>query len=314
MNRYRKEYQWSNIFAMMRNMRSHPAVCLDDFSHRLVVITGATSGIGYVTARKYASHGADLLFINRNEKKSDDLCESLRNEFRSNCDYILADFSSLSDTHSAAKQLVSLDRTIDVLIHNAGVYITKKTYTQDNLETVFQTNYLSSFIMNYYLREKFLEQNCGRILFVNSEAHRFAVWGLHLDDLSWEKHRYTGLVSYGAAKMAQLLSMIKFSDYFQNSGVTINAMHPGNVLTESGQNNNEVYKFLKKKLVDSSARPISVASESLYYLGVSKDLNQVSGRFFNLTTEEEPAPPALDKTAAEELWNLSIDLGGLNGI
>jgi len=312
LNHYLKEYKWSNIFRMMRNLRSNPAICLDDFSHRLVVITGATSGIGYITAKKYASQGADLFFINRHEKKSDELCEFLRKEYDSNCDYILADFSRLSETHSVAKKLVDLDRNIDVLIHNAGVYITKKSFTQDNLETVFQTNYLSTFILNYYLREKFRKQKSGRILFVNSEAHRFAVFGLHLNDLSWEKHQYTGLKSYGAAKMAQLLSMLKFSEYFNHTGVTINAMHPGNVQTASGQNNHAVYKFLKKVLIDSNARPLTIASESLYYLGVSKELEGISGKFFNLTTEEEPAPPALDKSAAEELWNLSIELGGLD--
>lgn len=311
MKRYKKEYKWSNIFAMIRNLRSNPAVCPDDFLQRLVVITGATSGIGYATAHKYASKGADLLFINRNQQKSDDLCESLSNAFKVNCDYILADFSKLSEIHSAANRLANLHRKIDVLIHNAGVYITKKTFTQDNIETVFQTNYLSTFILNYSLRDKLAAQNSGRVLFVNSEAHRFAVWGLHLDDLSWEKHQYTGLKSYGFAKMAQLLSMLKFCEYFNNTGVTINAMHPGNVQTGSGQNNNKLYKFFKKVLIDSNARPIDIASDSLYYLGVSKDLDHVSGRFFNLTMQEEPAPPALDKSAAEELWNLSIDLGGL---
>lgn len=312
LNPYLKQYKWSNIFAMMRNLRSEPANCPDDFSDRLVVITGATSGIGFATARKYASRGANLLFVNRNADKSDELCESLRKEYDANCDYILADFSRLSDIHSTAHKLAALDQKIDVLIHNAGVYVTKKTFTLDNIETVFQTNYLSTFILNYLLRDKFQKQNSGRILYVNSEAHRFAVWGLHLDDLSWERHRYTGLLSYGVAKMAQLLSMVKFSEYFAGTGVTINAMHPGNVQTSSGQNNNEIYKFFKRVLVDSNARPISIASESLYYLGVSKDLDQVSGRFFNLTTQEDPAPPALDTSAAEKLWDLSIDLGGLH--
>jgi NAD(P)-dependent dehydrogenase (short-subunit alcohol dehydrogenase family) len=158
---------------------------------------------------------------------------------------LIADFSKLTEVHSLAKQLMILDRNIDVLIHNAGVYVTKKTFSADNLEMVFQTNYLSSFIINYYLREKFLNQNHGRIIFVNSEAHRFAVSGLNLDDLTWEKHHYTGLKSYGAAKMAQLLSMIKFTDYFKGTGVTMNAMHPGNVKTNSGQNNGKLYKWMK---------------------------------------------------------------------
>jgi NAD(P)-dependent dehydrogenase (short-subunit alcohol dehydrogenase family) len=146
---------------------------------------------------------------------------------------------------------------------------------------------------------------------VNSEAHQFAVWGLYLDDLAWEKHRYSGLRSYGAAKMAQLQSMIKFNEYFTGTGVTMNAMHPGNVKTNSGQNNGQIYKFFKKMLVDRTARSAEISAEALYYLGVSRELDNVSGKFFNLTTLEEPAPPALDRDAANELWVLSHKLGEL---
>jgi retinol dehydrogenase 13 len=298
---------------MIRNLKLDPKICTDNFHNRLVIITGATSGIGYATARKYASLGADILCINRNEKNSKELCESLASEFDTKCSYLIADFSKLSEVHTVAKQLAFLDRNIDVLIHNAGIYITNKTFTEDNIETVFQTNYLSTFILNYYLREKLKNQKSGRVLFVNSEAHRFAVLGLHLDDLSWNKHHYSGLKSYGAAKMAQLLSIIKFNEYFQGTGITVNAMHPGNVRTNSGQNNGEGYKFLKRVFVDSTARSADISAEALYYLGVSPELETISGRFFNLTTEEEPAPPALDKDAAEKLWMISLELGGFNG-
>ena len=311
MKKYLKEYEWSNIGAMIRNQKLDPKICTDDFHNRLVVITGATSGIGYVTARKFAAHGADILCINRNQEKSKELCETLKSQFAAKCSYLIADFSKLADVHAVGKQLAALDRNIDILIHNAGVFVTTRTFTADNLEMVFQTNYLSTFILNYYLREKFTNQNSGRIIFVNSEAHRFAVWGLHLDDLDWEKHRYSGLKSYGAAKTAQLLSMIKLNEYFAGTGVTVNAMHPGNVKTNSGQNNGEIYKLIKRILVDRSAKSPEISAEALYYLGVSRALETTSGKFFNLTTEEEPAPPALDKEAAEELWALSLELGEL---
>ena len=121
MNPYLKEYKWSNIFAMISNLKADPKICTDDFQRRLVVITGATSGIGYATAKKYAAHGADLLFVNRNQQKSKELCEELRGEFKANCSYIISDFSKLSDVHSAARQLAALERNIDVFIHNAGV-------------------------------------------------------------------------------------------------------------------------------------------------------------------------------------------------
>ena len=112
--------------------------------------------------------------------------------------------------------------------------------------------------------------------------------------------------------MAQLLSMIKFNEYFQDSSITINAMHPGNVRTNSGQSNGWFYKLYKKNFIDRGARPLSISAEALYYLGVSSELDNISGRFFNLTTEEELAPPALDKDAAEKLWRISMDLGGFN--
>ena len=297
---------------MLRNQKLDPRICTDDFRNRLVVITGATSGIGFVTAQKYTSHGADILCINRNEEKSQELCEALKNQYGVQCAYMIADFAKLAEIHAIARELAALDRNIDVLIHNAGLYNTKKTFTSDNLEMVFQTNYLSTFILNYYIKEKFIKQKGGRILFVNSEAHRFAVWGLHLDDLTWDKHRYSGLKSYGAAKTAQLLSMMKLNEYFADTGATVNAMHPGNVKTNSGQNNGRLYKIFKRIVVDRTAKPLNISAESLYYLGVSREIENISGRFFNLTTEEEPAPPALDRDAAEKLWNLSCKLGRLN--
>ena len=190
--------------------------------------------------------------------------------------------------------------------------MTAKTITADNLEMVFQTNYLSSFILNFYIKEKLKSQKGGRIIYVNSEAHRFAAWGLNLDDLNWNNHRYTGLKSYGAAKMAQLLSMKKLNEYFAGSGATVNAMHPGNIKTNSGQNNGRIYKFFKKIFVDRTARDLEISADALYYLGVSSNLDKTSGKFFNLTTEEEPAPPALDKDAAEKLWQMSLELSGVN--
>jgi NAD(P)-dependent dehydrogenase (short-subunit alcohol dehydrogenase family) len=308
---YREQYQWSNVFTMVRNLGLDPKICHDDFMGRLVVITGATSGIGYAAAEKFASHGADLLCINRNEEKSQEMCAALRDQYAIDCAYLIADFTRLEDVHAAGDKLAALVRDIDVFIHNAGIYVTQRTLTADNLEMVFQTNYLASFILNEYVKQKIRRQKSGRILFVNSEAHRFAVWGLEMDDLAWDRRRYSGMKSYGAAKTAQLLSMIKLDDYFKNSGVTVNAMHPGNIRTNSGQNNGWLYRLMKKLVIDRTARSPAVAAEALYYLGVSGELENVSGKFFNLTTLEEPAPPALDREAAQELWDLSRELGGL---
>jgi len=309
--KYLKEYRWSNIFAMIRNGRSEPLICDEDFTGKLVVITGATSGIGYHTAKKYAAHGANLLCINRNPEKSRALQREIEDEYGVRCDYKIADLSILSDIFRVSNELAQLDMAIDVIIHNAGIYLTKRETTAEGLEKVLVVHYLSSFIMNFILQEKLAAEGKARIIMVGSEAHRFAAWGLRLDDLMWERRRYTGLNSYGSAKMAQLLSMIVFSERFQDTGVTINTMHPGAVKTETGQENGPVYKWFKRNFLDRSLRSPEISAEALYYLGVSEKLKSVSGKFFNLTTEEEPAPPAMDRDAALELWKTTMLLAGL---
>jgi NAD(P)-dependent dehydrogenase (short-subunit alcohol dehydrogenase family) len=311
--KYFKEYEWSNIFAMIRNNRSDPKICDNTYDGKLVVITGATSGIGYHTARKYASNGANILCINRNLQKSETLCHEIKNEFGVKCDYKIADLSNLQDIHRVADELLKLNTPIDVLIHNAGIYLTKRELTSDGLEKVFVVQYLSSFIINYILMVKFKSQEKARIILVNSEGHRFAAWGLRIDDLNWGKRKYSGLKSYGSAKTAQLLSMIVLDEHFQKTGVSINAMHPGAVKTDTGQENGPVYRWFKRNFIDKTLKSPEISAEALYYLGVSKEIEAVSGKFFNLTTVEEPAPPALDKEVAYELWEKSLELGGLHG-
>ena len=312
--KYFNEYEVSNIAAMIKNNRRDPKICTENFKDKLVVISGATSGIGYLTARKFASHGARLLCVNRNKQKSEELQEEIEVEFGVSCNYLLGDMSVLPDVQRIAEELQKEDLPIDVLIHNAGVHRTKRELTREGFDKVFVVNHLSSFMMNILLAEKLKSQEKARILLVNSEGHRFAAWGLKLDDLNWEKRRYSGLKSYGSAKLAQLQTMHIFENYFRDSGVSINAMHPGAVKSDTGKENSASYRWLKKHLFDKMLRPTDISSESIYYLSVSNDLEGVSGKFFNLTTEEEPAPPALDKEAARETWAKSVEMTGVRDI
>ncbi len=310
--KYWKQYQWSDIFAMMRNNKADPEICNDSFRGRLMVITGGTSGIGYSTCRKYASQGAKILSINRNKEKSEKLCEELKRDFGIECSYKIADLSLLEDLKRVGKELAEMEETIDVFIHNAGIYLTRKKYSLDGIEMTFIVNYLASFIINYLIKDKLKAQKKARVLMVNSEGHRFAVWGIRLDDLNWQKRLYSGLQAYGSAKTAQLLSMLLFDKYFGGSGITINSMHPGAVKTGTGKENGRLYNFYKAAIIDKLSRSPEISAEALYYLGVSKDIEGLSGRFFNLTKEEKPAPPAMDMDVAEQLWLESLRLGGLN--
>ena len=159
--------------------------------------------------------------------------------------------------------------------------------------------------------EKLKTQLSARIIMNNSEGHRFAPWGLRLDDLNWKKRRYSGLKAYGSAKLAQLLSMHIFKEKLEGSNVTINSMHPGAVHSSTGKDNGRFYKWYKRNVLNKMLRPTNIASDSLYYLGVSKDIEGISGKFFSLTTEEIPAPPAWDINEARKLWDVSLKLGNL---
>jgi NAD(P)-dependent dehydrogenase (short-subunit alcohol dehydrogenase family) len=311
LRQYIKEYNVADQLAMIRNNRRDPKICDESFSGKLVVLSGATSGIGYVTARRYASKGADLLCINRNPEKSEALKSEIETEFAVRCDYRITDLSVMEEVLQLAKELQNLPRPIDVLIHNAGVYLTRQEVTADGFDKVFMVHYLSSFILNLVLLDKLKSQENARIILVGSEAHRFAPWGLRLDDLNWEKRRYSGLKSYGSAKLAQLLSMIVYTDLCKGTGLTINAMHPGAVKSGTGQENGPVYRWFKKNFLDRNLRPTDISAEALYYLGADTEMEGVSGKFFNLTMEEAPAPPALDRAAAYELWEKTLELTGM---
>jgi NAD(P)-dependent dehydrogenase (short-subunit alcohol dehydrogenase family) len=309
--KYWPQYEWANVAAMLRNMSKPSVLCEDDFAGRLVVITGATAGIGYHTARYYAARGARLLTINRSAEKSEALCASLQREFHADCDYILADLSLLENMHRVGHALAALDEPIDALIHNAGLYLSRRRVTEDGLEVNFAVHFLAPFVINHLLKEKLRRDGRSRILFVSSEGYRFAVWGLRFDDLQWEKSRYSGLKAYGAAKLAQILTMHILAEELASNGVTVNAMHPGMVRTDTGHENNALYRFFKRNILDGLSQSAELSAQALFYLGVSPALEGVTDKFFHLTTEEELTPPAQDREAAERLWSISLDLGRL---
>ena len=312
--KYWAKYKWSNINAMIKNMKRQPERDLDPFRDKLIVITGATSGIGYHTARKYASRGAHILMINRNPEKSEAVRREIAEEFAVPVDYVIADLMLLPDVQRVGQHLLSLEKPIDVLIHNAGVYLESRTENPDGLEVNLVVHYLCPLIINKMLIPKYRRDRAGRILLVSSEAYRFAAWGLDLEDLHWEKRRYTGIKAYGAGKLAQLLSMHLLSGELAPYQVTINAMHPGMVRTDSGKDNSRWYQWYKKNVINKFSASPDVSAEALYYLGTSPELAQTTDVFFHLTAEEELTPPALDFEAAEALWIKTREVLNAEGI
>lgn len=276
---------------------------------QVCVITGATSGVGYEAAKRIAQAGAHLVLVCRNMEKANVVKEEITNLFSTSVDIIQADFSKLDDVRNAANQILNQFPVIKILINNAGMHFTTRTLTADGFETVFAINHLASFLFTRLLLDRMIESTPSRIIQVNSEGHRFG--GLNLDDLTWAKRRYKGLQGYGAAKTAQLLTVWELAEKLNGSGVTINAVHPGEVATNIGMNNGFLYRFYQKYLLFPLLKNPKISGEALYYFAAAPELNNTSGNFFNMTHEEKPAAHALDRELGKKVWDISEKLTGL---
>lgn len=277
---------------------------------QVCVITGATSGVGLAAARRIAAGGGDLILVCRNQRKAERVQTDLMREFQLSVDVVAADLSCLQQVRDAAAAILANHRSIDVLVNNAGVHMTRRTLTLDGFETAFQVIHLASFLLTRLLLDRLLESAPARILQINSEGHRFG--GLDLDDLNWAVRRYRGLQGYGAAKTAQLLTAWELAEQLNGSGVTINAMHPGAVATNIGMNNGWLYRTYQRCLLWPLLKDPAISGEAIYYLIAAPEMAEVSGKFFNLTIEERPAAHALDRTMGRRVYQISERITGLS--
>ncbi len=275
----------------------------------LCIITGATDGVGYQAAKRLAQGGAQLVIVCRNRAKAARVQEELMGAYAVQVDVIQADFSRLDEVRKAAGAILANYPRIDVLINNAGVHYTQRVLTTDKLETVFCVNHLASFLLTRLLLKRIIFSAPARIIQVSSQGHRFG--GLDLDDLSWEKRRYNGYKAYGASKVAQMLTVWEMADQLKGSGVTINAMHPGEVRSNIGMNNGLLYRWYQRYFLWWFLKDPVISGNAIYYLAAAPEMAEVSGRFFNQTIDEVPARHALDRSLGKRVWAISEELTGL---
>lgn len=293
----------------LENRRASQKTTAASMAGRVCVVSGATSGVGLEAVRRLARANAHIVMICRNPGKAEAVRRDLLSHTGAAVDSVVADFSDLATVRSAAGTLLENYPRIDVLINSAGLFSTSRTLTREGFETVFCVNHLAPFLLTHLLLERLVQSAPARIIQVNSEGHRFG--GLDLDDLSWERRRYGGYRSYGASKIAQLLTTWEFADRLQGAGVTINAMHPGDVRTNIGMNNGPLYRWFQNHVIWHTLKDPVISGEALYYLAAAPEMAHVSGRFFHLTIDENPAAPALDRELGRRVWDVSMRLTGL---
>jgi NAD(P)-dependent dehydrogenase (short-subunit alcohol dehydrogenase family) len=294
----------------LESARTKQKTCSESMLGKLSIVTGSTSGVGLEAVKRLALAGSNIVMVCRNGTKA----ETIRKEVLATSpviiDIITADFSDLAQVRNAANVILGRYRRIDVLIQSAGLYSTTRKLTADGFELVFGVNHLASFLFTSLLLDRMKESAPARIILVNSEGYRFG--GLDYEDLDWSRRFYTGLRSYGASKTAQLLAMNVFASNLANTGLTINAIHPGTVRTNIGGNNGLLYRLFFHGIVWRFMKDPVIAGEALYWMAASAEVGTHNGAYFNLTTLEEVLERIKDKENSEKMWNLSRKLTGLD--
>jgi retinol dehydrogenase 13 len=308
--RYLSQYRMVDLRAMLRNQRTPHQRTTASLAGKTVVIAGSTSGVGLAAAREVARFGGRLVLLARDEAKGRAVEAVLEREFGAQARLFLADFARLDEVHRVAGEILDATDRIDVLINSAGVHSTRRVLTEDGFELTFCVNHLAPFALTQRLIPRMREAGAGRIVQVNSQGHRFG--GLDLSDLAWRRRRYVGLRAYGASKTAQLLSVWEFAERLEGSGVTINAMHPGEVRSGIGSNNGPLYRAYQRLVLQRLLGDARVSGESLHALAAAPEFEGVSGRYVNRTHLETPAPHALDRVVGRTLWETTMDLTGSN--
>ena len=273
------------------------------------VITGATSGIGLQAMKRLARGGADIVMVCRNLEKAKAARHDTMSNWPVSIDIMIADLSRLAQVRRTATEILQRYPRLDVLINCAGLYTTRRTTTADGIESVFCVNHLASFLLTMLLLERLKDSAPARILQINSQGHRFN--GLRLDDINWKKRPYVGLRGYGASKTAQLMTVFELADQLQDTGVTINAMHPGDVKTNIGSNNGWMYRLFARHVINRFLKDPGISGEAIYYLVADPDMQKVSGRFFHLTIDEKPAKHAVNVDMRKRVYDLSRKMTGL---
>lgn len=293
----------------IENRRAIQKTTTASMAGKVCVVSGSTSGVGLAAIKRLACGGAQIVMVCRNPGKAEAIRAEIVSQHGVGVDIIQADFSVLDDVRKASDLLLKNYPQIDVLINSVGLHSTTRTITPDGFETVFCVNHLATFLLTHLLIDRLKQSAPARIIQVNSEGHRFG--GLDLNDLNWEHRPYMGLRGYGASKVAQLLTTWEFADRLKGSGVTINAMHPGDVKTNIGNNNGPLYRWYLHHIIWPTLKDPVISGEALYYLAAAPELAEVSGRFFHLTIDEKPAAPALDRAKGREVWVRSLELAGI---
>ena len=264
---------------------------------KTVLITGSTDGIGKQTAIELAGKEYHVFIHGRNSEKAKKVTSEIQQlTGNNNVEYVTGDFSSLHQVRTMADEMSRRVDALDVLINNAGIYLSQREMSEDGYEMQFQVNHLSPFFITNLLTDLLKKSDQGRVIVVSSMMHS---GNLDLDNLQGEKH-YNGTDAYSRSKLLNLLFAYKLSDKLQNSGITVNALHPGAINTK-----------MLRSMYGGAGSSTEKGAETPVYLADSDEVKNVTGKYFVHKKPVSSSSASNDKSLQDKVWKISEKLSHL---
>jgi NAD(P)-dependent dehydrogenase (short-subunit alcohol dehydrogenase family) len=283
-------------------------------SGRVVIITGATSGIGKEAARVLGGKNATVIIAVRNVRKGQAVADEIQKEFAAaELKVLELDLASLQSVRAFAEAFAQEYDRLDVLINNAGIMMCPYAKTADGFEIQMGTNHFGHFALTGLLLPLLNKTAGSRIVTLSSGAH---AWGnLDFTDLSWESRKYDTNRAYGDSKLANLLFTYELARRLKSNGnhPVVTAAHPGYTKTEL-QRHSGLWSFLNNFLAQG------VEMGTLPTLRAGFDDQAQPGDYFGPAGFLEMRGPAVevkssgrshDEEAGRKLWELSEKLTGV---
>ncbi len=272
---------------------------------QVCLVTGATAGIGLVTARELARKGAHVIVVGRSEERCARAADEIRAQAGTTAvEWLVADLSSQGDIRRLADQVRGRTQRLDVLVNNAGGIFLERQESADGIEMTFALNHLSYFLLTHLLRPLLEQSAPARVVNVASDAHKGV--SIEFEDIEGKK-RFGGWRAYQQSKLANILFTYELSRRLDGTRVTANTLHPGFVRTTIFRQGGLI-GWLLRRAADVLAISPEEGAKTSVYLASSPDVASVTGRYFVKERPVESSPQSRDASAALRLWRLSDEM------
>jgi len=269
----------------------------------LVLITGATRGIGQAASIQLARAGAELAVVGRDPERVEMVAgEAEAAAGGARVHQHVADLSLMAGVRALAAEVLERYERIDVLANNAGALFSTRRETAEGLERTFALNHLAPFLLTNLLRERLAG---GRVVTTASDAHTGGL--LDLEDLQ-SKRSYSAMRVYGTTKLCNILFTRELAR--RAPELRANCFHPGVVRTGFAKEEGGIWKLLTTIGAPFFRSPAHGA-RSLVWLALSEDASALSGQYVEDEKVRSPSAQGQDSSLAAALWERSAELAGL---